>query len=113
MGALLYGRLGQKVEKKEAILASFIATGIALILFTFFVRRYPNVLVSGLLSGLIGMAASPIMTSVNTLTHETMPEEARGRTFSSIEAVIHLAFIVFMFTAAYAAKYVDLSLIHI
>ena len=107
LGALLYGRLGQKVEKKEAILASFIATGIALILFTFFVRRYPNVLVSGLLSGLIGMAASPIMTSVNTLTHETMPEEARGRTFSSIEAVIHLAFIVFMFTAAYAAKYVD------
>jgi MFS family permease len=107
LGALLYGRFGQKVEKKEAIRASFIATGIALILFTLLVKRYPNVLVSGLLSGLIGMAASPIMTSVNTLTHETMPEEARGRTFSSLEAVIHLAFLVFMFIAAYAAKYVD------
>jgi len=107
LGALLYGRLGQKAEKKTAILVSFIATGIALMLFAFFIRRYPNVLVSGLLSGLIGMAASPIMTSVNTLTHETMPEEARGRTFSSLEAVIHLAFLVFMFIAAYAAKYVD------
>jgi MFS family permease len=107
LGALLYGRLGQKAEKKKAIMASFIVTGIALILFTLFVRRYPNVLVSGMLSGLIGMAASPIMTSVNTLTHETMPEEARGRTFSSLEAVIHLAFLVFMFIAAYAAKYVD------
>ena len=107
LGALLYGRLGQRVEKKEAILASFIATGIALILFTLLVRRYPNILVSGLLSGLIGMAASPIMTSVNTMTHETMPQAARGRTFSSLEAVIHLAFLVFMFIAAYAAKYVD------
>jgi MFS family permease len=76
-------------------------------LFAFFVRKYPNVLVSGMLSGLIGMAASPIMTSVNTLTHETMPEEARGRTFSSLEAVIHLAFLILMFLAAYAAKYID------
>ena len=107
LGALIYGKLGQRVEKKGAILASFITTGIAVILFAFFVRKYPNVLVSGLLSGLIGMAASPIMTSVNTLTHETMPEEARGRTFSSLEAVIHLAFLVFMFLAAYAAKYID------
>lgn len=107
LGALIYGRIGQRMEKKKAILGSFIAAGIALILFTFFVRRYPNILVSGLLSGLIGMAVSPIMTSVNTLTHETMPEEARGRTFSSLEAVIHLAFLVFMFIAAYGAKYID------
>ena len=107
LGALIYGKVGQRVEKKEAILISFITTGIAVILFAFFVRKYPNVLVSGLLSGLIGMAASPIMTSVNTLTHETMPIEARGRTFSSLEAVIHLAFLIFMFLAAYSAKYID------
>jgi len=107
LGALIYGKFGQRVEKKKAIMVSFVMTGIALILFTLFVKKYPNVLVSGILSGLIGMAASPIMTSVNTLTHETMPEEARGRTFSSIEAVIHLAFLIFMFIAAYAAKCVD------
>jgi len=106
LGALIYGRLGQRLEKKKAIMASFVMTGIALILFTLFIKKYPNVLVSGLLSGLIGMAISPIMTSVNTLTHETMPEEARGRTFSSLEAVIHLAFLIFMFIAAYSAKYV-------
>jgi len=107
LGALIYGRLGQRFKKKKAILTSFVTTGISVMLFAFFVSRYPNVLVSGLLSGLIGMAASPIMTSLNTLTHETMPEEARGRTFSSLEAVIHLAFLGFMFAAAYAAKYVD------
>ena len=107
LGTLLYGKFCQRIEKRSAILVSFIATGISVILFSFFVRRYPNVITSGILSGLIGIAASPIMTSLNTLTHETMPEAARGRTFSSLEAVIHLAFMIFMFLAAYAAKYVS------
>lgn len=107
LGTLLYGRLGQKTEKSRTILFSFVSTGISVILFTLFVRRYPNIFVSGLLAWLIGMAASPIMVSVNTMTHETMPEEARGRTFSSLEAIIHLAFLIFMFLAAYAAKYID------
>ncbi len=107
LGTLLYGRFAQKMEKKKVILLSFIATGISVILFAFFVKRYPNILISGILSGLIGLTASPIMVSVNTLTHETMPEEARGRTFSSLEAVIHLAFLIFMFLAAYAAKYIE------
>lgn len=107
LGTLIYGRFGQRIEKRRAILLSFAMMGISIILFTFFVRRYPNILTSGILSGLIGIAASPIMVSVNTLTHETMPQVARGRIFSSLEAVIHLAFLIFMFLAAYAAKYVD------
>jgi MFS family permease len=107
LGALLYGKFGQKTEKTRMVLLSFVGTGISIMVFTFFVRKYPNILVSGMLSALMGMAASPIMVSVNTMTHETMPEEARGRTFSSLEAVIHLAFLIFMFLAAYAAKYVE------
>lgn len=107
LGTLLYGKFGQRTGKKKAVLWSFVTTGISVILFAFFVKRYPNILASGVLSGLIGMAVSPIMVSINTMTHETMPEEARGRTFSSLEAVIHLAFLVFMFLAAYAAKYVE------
>ena len=106
LGALGYGKFGQRMEKRRMIFLSFIGTGISVILFAFFVRRYPNILVSGLLSALMGMAASPIMVSVNTMTHETMPEKVRGRTFSSLEAVTHLAFLIFMFLAAYAAKYI-------
>ena len=67
----------------------------------------PCVFVAGVISGLLGVAVSPVVVSAKTLTHETIPEEARGRIFSSLEAVIHLAFLVFMFVAAYAAKIVD------
>jgi len=107
LGTLFYGRFGQKVPKKAAIFASFIASGIFIMAFTFFVGRYPNLPVAGILACLLGASASPIMSATNTLTHETIPEEMRGRIFSSLEAVIHLAFLVFMFGAAYAARYVD------
>jgi MFS family permease len=86
---------------------SFAASGIAIIIFAILVGRYPNVFLAGVLSGILGLAISPMMASLNTLTHETIPEEARGRIFSSLEAVIHLAFMVFMFVAAYAAKFID------
>jgi len=106
-GTLLYGRFGQRIARRKAIFASFVASGLFIMVFTFLVGRYPNLLLAGVAAGLLGAAAGPIMSSANTLTHETIPEEARGRIFSSLEAVIHLAFLVFMFGAAYAARCVD------
>jgi Na+/melibiose symporter-like transporter len=107
LGTVLYGRFGQKLEKKRTVYMSFAASGIFIILFAILVGRYPNVYLAGILSGLIGLAVSPMMASLNTLTNETIPEEVRGRIFSSLEEVIHLAFLVFMFVAAYAAKFID------
>jgi Na+/melibiose symporter-like transporter len=107
LGTVFYGRFGQKVAKRTVIFASFIASGIFITAFTFFVGRYPNLPAAGILAALLGASAGPIMSATNTLTHETIPEEMRGRIFSSLEAVIHLAFLVFMFGAAYAAKYID------
>ena len=107
LGTVLYGRLGQKFHKKEVILLSFISSGIFIIVFTLCVNSYTNLLLTGMLAALIGMSMSPMVSSMNTLTHETIPQEARGRIFSSLEAVIHVAFLVFMFIAAFAARYVD------
>jgi MFS transporter, DHA3 family, macrolide efflux protein len=111
LGAVLYGKFGQKVPRKRAVEMSFAAMGLCVIAFVFFMNRYPNLMLGGILAALIGASASPIMSAVNTLTHETIPEETRGRIFSSLEAVIHLAFLVFMFIAAYAAKYISRELI--
>jgi DHA3 family macrolide efflux protein-like MFS transporter len=106
-GALLYGRFGQRLEKRKVILLSFFASGLLIMLFSASVRFHPNLLTSGLMAALLGAAVSPIAASTNTLTHEVIPEEARGRIFSSLEVVIHLAFLLFMFVAAYAANYTD------
>ncbi len=107
LGTILYGKLGQTIPKRKVIYLSFISSGIFIIIFTLLVSRYPNIFLAGSLVGLLGMSVSPMMASMNTLTHETIPEEVRGRIFSSLEAVIHLGFIAFMFLAAYAARYVN------
>ena len=107
LGTIVYGRFGQAFEKRRAINFSFIASGLLIILFTLFVDWKANLFAAGTLAGLLGMAISPVVASTNTLTHETIPEEVRGRVFSSLEAVIHFAFLIFMFIAAYTAKYID------
>lgn len=107
LGTVLYGKLGQKAEKRNIINLSFALTGISIIAFSIAVNNYPNIFLAGIIAGFLGMMASPIMVSMNTLTHETIPEDARGRIFSSLEGIIHLAFLVFMFVAAYAAKFID------
>jgi len=103
-GSMIFGRFCQKAPRRMAIHFSFFATGISITIFTISVELYPNIFLAGAASALIGLCVSPITVSTNTLTHETIPEEIRGRIFSSLEAVIHLAFLVFMFIAAYAAK---------
>ncbi len=107
VGSMLYGKFCCDIPKRKAINLSFAASGIAIILFTVVVNSHPSLLWGGILVGLLGFTISPIMVTTNTLAHETMPEEIRGRIFSSLEAVIHLAFLVFMFVAAYAAKFID------
>jgi len=58
-------------------------------------------------SFLFGGAVSPILISSNTIVHELIPEEAHGRVFSSIEAVVHLAYLVFMLLSALAAEFIS------
>lgn len=107
LGSMLYGRFASNAPKRTVILGSFIMTGISIILFTTAISAYPNLLAGGMLAAFLGMTVSPIMTCANTLTHESIPGEARGRIFSSLEAVIHLAFLAAMFTSAYLAQVID------
>ncbi|MDD5496218.1 MAG: MFS transporter [Candidatus Omnitrophica bacterium] len=107
LGTLFYGRFCQKADKKKVIFLSFVVSGIFIALFSIFVKEYPNIFTAGFIAALLGASISPIMISSNTITHETIPEEIRGRIFSSIEAVIHLAFLLFMFLAAYLSNYID------
>jgi len=107
LGYIFYGRFGQRLDKRKVILLSFFASGALIMLFSASVKYNPNILATGFIAALLGAAISPIAVSTNTLTHEVIPEEARGRIFSSLEVVIHLAFLLFMFLAAYAANYMD------
>ncbi|MEA3305278.1 MAG: MFS transporter [Candidatus Omnitrophota bacterium] len=105
IGMLFYGRFGQKLRKEKVILSCFMLSGIFMVIFTAIAGFAPSVWTCGTIVFLLGVSAGPIMVSLNTIVHESIPQEARGRIFSSLEAVAHLAFLVFMFIAAFAAEY--------
>ncbi|MFH1847721.1 MAG: MFS transporter [Candidatus Omnitrophota bacterium] len=105
-GALAYGRFGNRLNKRKVVYASFILGGIGISVFTIVLRVFPYYRIIGLLSILVGAAISPVIVSTNTLMHEAIPDQLRGRIFSSQEMVIHLAFLIFMFISAILAEYI-------
>lgn len=106
-GSLFYGRFGQRFDKQKVILSSFILSGLGVTSFAVVIPHFPRYRIAGLLSIFIGMVISPVIISINTLIHETIPDEMRGRIFSSQEIVIHLAFLLFMIGTSILAEYID------
>ena len=82
-----------------------------IIQFVVFIVVYPGFYVAAIIITFFGLSIAPIMISSNTLVHELIPQELRGRAFSSLEAVMHLAFLIFMLVASISAEFVDTSYI--
>lgn len=104
MGAVAYGRFGQHLKKDAMILLSLLLTGMLIILFVLVTRFTPHFWISGAVMLLVGITVGPVIVSLNTIVHESIPQKTRGRIFSSLEAVIHLAFLASMFLAAFVAE---------
>lgn len=111
LGSLIYGRLGHLFSKTRAMFLSLTLGGIALVQFIIFVVAYPYFYIATSLAAFFGLFIAPIMISSNTIVHELMPEELRGRAFSSLEAVMHLAFLIFMLLVSVLAEFIDTSYI--
>jgi predicted MFS family arabinose efflux permease len=104
LGSLLYGRFGQRFSHYKIIFVSLVTTGIMLVVFAFTIHRYPYFLIAAMLSCLLGLAISPIMIASNTIIHNVSDNEMMGKIFSSMEIVMHLGFLLFMFISSLLAE---------
>jgi len=107
LGTIVYAKYGQNFSKTRAMFGGFILCGIGICLFAIYSENSPLLLVGGALIMFVGAAAAPILTCANTLIHVLVPDEVRGRIFSSMEAVVHLAFLAFMFLTAALSKIIS------
>lgn len=82
-----------------------------MVIFSIGLRLQPSFFIAGFLSMALGIFASPIVVSANTLLHEVMIDEMRGRIFSSLEIIMHIGFLVFMILTSLVAEWVDKELI--
>ncbi|MFA4842254.1 MAG: MFS transporter [Candidatus Omnitrophota bacterium] len=106
-GSLMYGRFGQRLSQYKIIFASLIVTGIMLIVFALAIHRYPFFWVAAAVSLLLGVVVSPIMIASNTIVHNISDTSMLGKIFSSLEIIMHLGFILFMFISSLLAEHIS------
>ena len=103
-GSIIYGRIGSKFPLRKSTHVFLFLSSIYLVIFTCILRIYPYGFFAFLSCMFLGILSSPIVVAVNTLIHKESDNNFWGRIFSSLEIVIHLAFIIFMFLASYLAE---------
>ena len=104
LGTLLYGRLGHSVGIKKIINLTLALASFWLVLSVVLLKCYPSKWFAFFAVFLLGVIVSPIVVAVNSLIHKDSDSSLWGRIFSSLEVVIHLAFIVFMFISSFLAE---------
>jgi MFS family permease len=75
-----------------------------LVVFAFALARYPSFAIAALLSFLLGVSIAPIMIASNTIVHKVSANHMMGKIFSSLEIVMHLGFLSFMFISGLMAE---------
>ena len=106
-GSLVYGHFGHRLSQYKIIFASLVLSGIMVVAFALGITRYPNFAAAAALSLLLGTAISPIMIASNTIVHKVSENHMLGKTFSSLEIIIHLGFLFFMFVSSLVAERVQ------
>jgi len=104
LGSLIYGRIAKAFFLKRTVNISLIFSSIYLIFFVTILKLYPFKFFAIFSCLLLGLLISPIVIAVNSLIHQESKDIFWGRVFSSLEVVIHFAFLIFMFLSSYLAE---------
>jgi len=104
LGSLVYGRFGQRISHYKIIFVSLVLSGIMLSVFAIGIYYYPYFIVAALLALCLGLIVSPIMIASNTIIHNVSDNEMLGKIFSSLEIIMHLGFLLFMFISSILAE---------
>lgn len=107
VGSLVYGRFGQRLSHHKTIFSSLAVSGIMLVAFAVIIHNYPYFPVAASLSFALGVLVAPIMIASNTIIHRASDNEMMGKTFSSLEILMHLGFLLFMFLSGILAEKIN------
>lgn len=104
VGTLVYGRFGQRLNQYKTIFVALFLSGAIICLFALSLGRYPSFGLAAILSFALGFLFAPVLIAANTIIHKVSDNEMRGKVFSSIEIVMHLGFLLFMFLSSLLAE---------
>jgi MFS family permease len=88
ISSLGYGIVGHGLKRHHAVLGSIVTLGIAIAV----IAVWRSLVAVSAAAFVAGLAISPVYIGLDTLLHETVPAEARGRVFSTREWIMHVSF---------------------
>ena len=106
LGSVAYAQWGKKVSRFQSIFFCLILGGIMMAVFAFVVATSQNRWVGMALAGILGFVVGPIVIASNTIVHFVCSAEMRGKVFASLEVVMHLAFLLAMFSSSFLSRHV-------
>jgi MFS family permease len=111
LGTLLYARFGKGVPWHKTIFFCLIGGGIMMMAFVVGISSWPNVWLAFFLTLMLGIVIGPIFIASNTIIHEVADEQMQGKVFSSLEIVIHFAFMVSMLISSWLSEIISPAII--
>ncbi len=101
-GAFLFGTFGDRWNRKKVILYSFFVLSLLFLIFPFLKKFF----YIGIFAFTGGLLLSPIMISQDTLLHENVPQELRGRIFSTKELLLNGTFLLLSYPFGLVAEWI-------
>jgi len=111
LGTVLYGRFGKGIPWAKTIFACLMAAGITMACFVLGISTWPNVWLAFGLTLALGVVTGPIFIATNIIIHEVADEQMLGKVFSSLEIVIHFAFMISMLISSWLSEFVGPAVI--
>jgi len=106
LGAVAYGRWGKHFKWYNTIFFCLALAGLMLNVFALVVYFYTNIIFAATLAVVLGFVLGPVFIASNTIVHVVSDQQMRGKVFSALEVVIHLAFLLSMMLSAWASDFI-------
>ncbi|VAW15770.1 hypothetical protein MNBD_BACTEROID05-637 [hydrothermal vent metagenome] len=107
LGFMAYGKWGAKVKWYQTIFVCLLLGGLMMMAFAGFVHLYPHLWMAIGLAIVWGIVIGPIFIASNTVVQMMSTDEMRGKMFSALEIVIHLAFLLAMLLSWWLSTFVQ------
>ncbi len=106
VGSLLFGRIGGRWDRTQSMRWSLVGIGGTIVGLTLGLRFAPSASLVGALMAVLGLVASPAAVCTPTVIQERLPQDLRGRIFSSVTLLADGAMAVSLFIgAAFADRF--------
>ena len=106
-GSYIYGKVGQGFSRVKIILISLFFVGIFMNIFVIGLRAMGSFWFGNISAFLLGLSISPIYAAANTIVHESIDRDLRGRIFSSLGIIMNIGFLLFMLLSSILAEHID------